>query len=144
MSDGDGYLLDTNVCIALINGRPPRMRERLAGALAEGAPVAVPAVAAFELWFGVAKSEPRRRRANRVRVEAFLAGPVEVIPFAEEDAPVTGRIREVLRAAGTPIGPYDLLIAGQAVSRGLTVVTANGREFGRVAGLSWVNWAADA
>jgi tRNA(fMet)-specific endonuclease VapC len=134
------YLLDTNACIAIINGRPEQVRARLERAATEGVTIAVPAVALFELWYGVAKSA--RREANAERLHTFLAGPIEVLPFESDDAHAAGRIRAALEAAGTPIGPFDLLIAGQAVNRGLTLVTANGAEFARVLDLAWQDWAA--
>ena len=134
------YLLDTNACIAVINGRPEQVRAHLERALGGGDAVAVPVVALFELWYGVAKSA--RREANAERLHTFLAGPLEVLPFESDDAHAAGRIRAALEAAGTPIGPYDLLIAGQALNRGLTLVTANGAEFARVADLAWQDWAA--
>jgi tRNA(fMet)-specific endonuclease VapC len=72
------YLLDTNACIALINGTPPAIRPRLEWVLKDGASVAVSAVVAFELWYGAAKSA--RRQANRQRLETFFAGPLELVP----------------------------------------------------------------
>ena len=96
---------------------------------------------AVELWFGVARSEPTRRPVNETRLRAFLSGPLETLPFEPEDARAAGAIRGILRAAGTPIGAYDLLIAGQALARGLTVATSNLREFTQVAGLDCVDWA---
>jgi len=133
------YLLDTNACIAVINGRPPAVRARLAKALDAGAEVLVPTVVAYELWYGVAKSE--HAEANARRVETFFAGPVGVLPFEEEDARSAGRVRAALEASGKPIGAYDVLIAGQAVCRNLTLVTANAKEFARVKGLPWEDWA---
>ncbi|HEX6015049.1 MAG TPA: PIN domain-containing protein [Geminicoccaceae bacterium] len=134
------YLLDTDTCIAIIEDRPARARRRLAEARRAGATIAVPTVALFELWFGVARSAPARKPANEARLREFLSGPVEVLPFEAGDARLAGEIRETLRAAGTPIGAYDLLIAGQALARGLTVATANLCEFARVDGLSVTNW----
>jgi tRNA(fMet)-specific endonuclease VapC len=134
------YLLDTNACIALINGRPAGVRQRLEWALKEGAVVAVSAVVAFELWYGAAKST--RRQANRQRLETFIAGPLDLLPFDEEDARFAGEIRATLEAAGTPIGAYDLLIAGQALRGGSTLVTANPTEFSQVAELRWEDWAS--
>lgn len=64
-----------------------------------------------------------------------------MLDFDDEDARTAGHVRAALEKAGTRIGAYDLLIAGQAVRRALTVVTANASEFGRVAGLSWQDWA---
>ena len=132
------YLLDTNACIALINNKTPSIRTRLQRALAADAKVLVSSVVAFELWYGVAKSA--RPEANARVVETFLAGPVSLLAFEPEDAKVAGRVRAGLEAAGTPIGAYDLLIAGQALRHTLTLITANGREFGRVKGLEWEDW----
>lgn len=133
------YLLDTNACIALINGRPPSVRTRLHKALAVDAEVLVSSVVAFELWYGVAKSA--RPEANARLVEAFFAGPVRLLAFEPEDGKVAGRVRASLEAAGKPIGAYDLLIGGQALRHELTLITANGREFGRIKGLEWEDWA---
>jgi tRNA(fMet)-specific endonuclease VapC len=133
------YLLDTNACIALIECRPPQVRARLAGALKAGDQVLVSAIAAFELWYGVAKSA--RPEANASRVATFLAGPVAILPFDDEDAESAGAIRAAAEKVGRPIGPYDLLMAAQALRRNLTLVTSNAREFSRVRGLVWEDWA---
>lgn len=133
------YLLDTNACIALIEGRPPQVRARLAGTLKSGDEVSVSAIAAFELWYGVAKSA--RPEANAPRVATFFAGPVAILPFDDEDAESAGAVRATSERAGRPIGPYDLLMAGQALRRDLTLVTSNAREFSRVRGLVWQDWA---
>jgi tRNA(fMet)-specific endonuclease VapC len=132
------YLLDTNACIAIINDAPAVARERFAAALAKGATIAVSAVAAFELWYGAGKSG--RREFNTGRVTTFLDGPVEIVPFDEQDAREAGRVRAALERKGTPIGAYDALIAGQALARHAIVVTANAAEFGRVAGLTREDW----
>jgi tRNA(fMet)-specific endonuclease VapC len=134
------YLLDTNACIALLNGSPPHVRPRLEQTLKDGASVAVSAVVAFELWYGAAKSA--RRQANRQRLETFFAGPIDLVAFYEEDARVAGEIRATLEMAGTPIGAYDLLIAGQALRYDATLVTANSAEFSRVPDLRWQDWAS--
>ena len=136
------YLLDTNACIALINNRPATVRQRLEQAVKQGDALTVSAVVAFELWYGAAKSA--RREANHRRLETFLSGPVDLVPFDDEDARTAGEIRARLEAAGRPIGAYDLLIAGQALRRGMTVVTANVSEFSRVAELRWEDWALPA
>jgi tRNA(fMet)-specific endonuclease VapC len=133
------YLLDTNACIAVMNRKPTVLRARLDRALAGDAELFVSAVAAFELWYGVAKSA--RQETNAQRVQTFFAGPVSLLPFEEEDARSAGRIRAALEAAGKSIGAYDLLIAGQALQRNLTLVTANVREFKRIEGLVWEDWA---
>lgn len=136
------YLLDTNACIALINGNPPAVRVRLQKASASGANVFVSSVALFELWYGVAKST--REEFNRKRLETFLAGPIFILPFADLDARMAGSVRAALESTGRPIGAYDLLMAGQALRHKLTLVTANVREFSRVKELLWQDWAKPA
>ena len=133
------YLLDTNACIAVINGEPAKVRARMQKVSAAGAHVLVSSVAVFELWYGVAKSA--KQEFNRKRLETFLAGPILVLPFEDADAQVAGSVRAVLEAAGRPIGAYDLLMAGQALRHRLTLVTANVSEFSRVKGLYWQDWA---
>ena len=133
------YLLDTNGCIALINGAPATVRTRLQKATAGGAHVLVSSIAVFELWYGVGKST--RQEFNRKRLDAFLAGPILVLPFEDADARVAGSVRAALEAAGKPIGAYDVLMAGQALRHRLTLVTANVSEFSRVKGLAWQDWA---
>jgi tRNA(fMet)-specific endonuclease VapC len=133
------YLLDTNVCIALINDNPVEVRRRAQKAAAEESKLFVSSVASFELWYGVRKS--LREDFNSKRLEIFFAGPVLILPFEGEDAKIAGAIRATLEQTGKPIGAYDLLIAGQAVNRHLTLVTANVSEFARVKGLKWQDWA---
>lgn len=94
---------------------------------------------AFELWYGVSKSP--RHEFNTKRLETFLAGPIIPLPFEDEDAKVAGSVRAALEISGKPIGAYDVLIAGQALKRQLTLVTANVSEFSRVKGLVWQDWA---
>jgi tRNA(fMet)-specific endonuclease VapC len=132
------YLLDTNACIAIINGRPQGVRRRLRSALTRGEPVAVSSIVLFELWYGVAKSA--RPAANTERLAVFLA-PLKTLPFDGDDAGAAGAVRAALEQAGTPIGAYDTLLAGQAIRRRLVLVTANVAEFARVTGLTWQNWA---
>lgn len=133
------YLLDTNACIALINGRPAPVRTQFQRAVREGSEFFVSSVTAFELWYGVGKST--KREFNKQRLETFFSGPMQLLPFDNEDAVVGGGIRAELEARGKPIGAYDVLIAAQAVGRKLTLVTANAAEFGRIKTLPWVNWA---
>jgi tRNA(fMet)-specific endonuclease VapC len=132
------YLLDTNACIALINGKNASVRARFGRAIDAGVEVMVPTVAAFELWFGVSNSA--RPETNAAAVETFFSGPVQLLAFEEEDARRAGELRAALERIGKPIGAYDVLIAGQALCRKLTLVTANAREFGRVKGLVWEDW----
>jgi tRNA(fMet)-specific endonuclease VapC len=132
------YLLDTNACIALINGRPSVVRKRLRLSLERGDRVWLSSVALFELWYGVAKSELEERNTERL---AVFMSPFEVLTFDEEDARRAGAVRAMLERAGSPIGAYDLLIAGQALRHELVLVTANVAEFSRVAHLRWEDWS---
>lgn len=133
------YLLDTNACIALINRTSAAVRSRFQRAIGGGANIYVSSVVTFELWYGVAKS--LHQSQNTQRLEVFLAGPIILLPLENEDARVAGSVRASLQASGTPIGAYDVLIAGQALARQYTLVTANVSEFSRVKGLSWQDWA---
>ena len=134
------YLLDTNACIALINGSEANVRRRFQRAVARESVILLSSIVAFELWYGVAKSQ--RKESNAVRLDAFLAGPLEWTLFDEEDARAAGTIRAELEVVGKPIGAYDVLLAGQARRHSATLVTANAREFARVSGLKWEDWAA--
>jgi len=134
------YLLDTNVCIALINGKPIGVRRRFEEVSASGATITTSSVVVFELWYGVGKSA--RPGANTERLNVFLGGPIDVLEFDSEDGREAGRIRAAQEAVGTPIGAYDLLIAGQALRRGARLVTSNASEFARVTDLVWEDWAA--
>jgi tRNA(fMet)-specific endonuclease VapC len=136
------YLLDTNAVIALLRDEPAIFRKRLRRTVSRGAAIAVSSIVLYELWYGVARSARRRENAERLRV--FLSGGIEVSAFDEEDAKTAGELRATLEGAGTPIGPYDLLIAAQALRTGATLVTANLAEFTRVPGLQWQDWTAKA
>jgi len=134
-----GYLLDTNACIALVNRTSEPLRKRFSKAVESAEPIWVSSVSLYELWYGVAKSV--QTEANTLRLNLFLAGPLRVLEFGEEDARCSGEIRNSLERIGKPIGSYDLLIAGQALTRKLTLITANTKEFRRIKGLLWQDWA---
>jgi tRNA(fMet)-specific endonuclease VapC len=136
------YLLDTNAVIALLKDEPAIFRKRLRRTVSKGATIAVSSIVLSELWYGVARSTRRRENTQRLRV--FLSGGVAVSAFSEEDAMTAGDLRATLEAARTPIGPYDLLIAAQALRSDATLLTANVSEFARVPGLQWQDWAAKA
>ena len=133
------YLLDTNAVIALLRNEPASVRSRLRQAVSKDVPVAVSTVVLYELWYGVARSARRQENTDRLRV--FLSGTVGVVVFDDDDARAAGELRAALEAARTPIGPYDLLIAAQALRRSTTLVTANSAEFARVSGLAWQDWS---
>ncbi|MDZ7855843.1 type II toxin-antitoxin system VapC family toxin [Sphaerotilus sp.] len=127
------YLLDANAVIAALNEPAGLVSVRLRALVP--ADVGVSAVVMHELYFGAYKSQ--RRERNMALVDALR---FEVLPLDTEDARHAGEIRAWLAAQGTPIGAYDLLIAGQARARGLVLVTRNLREFERVPGLVSENW----
>jgi tRNA(fMet)-specific endonuclease VapC len=134
------YLLDTNACIALINGTEINVRRRFKRAVARESVILLSSIVAFELWYGVAKS--RRKDSNTQRLETFLGGPLEWALFDEDDARAAGTVRAELETVGRPVGAYDVLLAGQARRRGATFVTSNTKEFARVKGLKSEDWAA--
>ena len=134
------YLLDTNACIALISGTEINVRRRFKRAVARESVILLSSIVAFELWYGVAKSQQKDR--NTQRLETFLGGPLEWALFDEDDARAAGTVRAELETVGRPVGAYDVLLAGQARRRGAIVVTSNTKEFARVQGLKWEDWAA--
>jgi tRNA(fMet)-specific endonuclease VapC len=101
---------------------------------------ALPTIVLFELRYGIAKSA--RPQDNAERLATFLELPIAILPFEPDDAEEAGDIRAALEPAGTPIGPYDILIAAQARRRGATLVTAKLREFARVPRLKTEDWTA--
>ena len=131
--------LDTNVVIASIKRKPYRVRERLLQSLAAGDAVGLSAIALFEMWYGISKSA--RRHESETNLLDFLTLDIAAWPFDAQDAQEAGDIRAALARAGTPIGPYDVLIAAQARRRNATLITANEREFSRVPGLKTQDWA---
>jgi tRNA(fMet)-specific endonuclease VapC len=133
------YLLDTNACNALINSTEVNVRRRFQRAVARESVILLSSIVAFELWYGVAKSQ--RKDSNTQRLEAFFAGPLEWTLFDDEDPRAAGTVRAELEAVGKPIGAYDVLLAGQARRRGVTLVTSNTKEFARVPRLKWEDWA---
>ena len=130
--------LDTNIIIAVINQRAAAARQRLMKTLHEGTIVGIPTVVLYELWYGIKKSA--RAQQNTDALDGFLALDVTPWPFEPEDAEEAGDVRAALERLGTPIGPYDMLIAAQARRRGAILVSANKNEFARVPGLQTQDW----
>lgn len=131
-------LLDTNAIIAVMNDAPREVADILAERLAAREQIAISSIVLFELWFGIAKSS--RKSGNAEKLHDVLGSPIQQLAFDSEDALVAGRVRQELSIKGTPIGPYDVLIAGQALRHGATLVTANSKEFKRVRGLKLEDW----
>jgi tRNA(fMet)-specific endonuclease VapC len=132
--------LDTNIIIFAINRRKPAIAKRLTAELRAGAALIVPAIVLFELEYGIAKSA--RRAQARAILDNFLEAGFEQPAFDAEDAREAGEIRAELDRQGTPIGPFDCLIAAQARRRGAALVTMNRREFERVPRLVVTDWGA--
>ncbi len=133
------YLLDTNVCIRLLNGRTPAVAHRLQGH--RPAEVVLCSVVRAELIHGAHRSS---RPAENLRLLERFFAPFASLPFDDHCAAAYGRVRYDLERAGALIGPNDLLIAATAVAHDLTLVTANTREFARVIGLALENWESAA
>lgn len=127
-------LLDTNICIYIINAKPADVLERFRQyRMGE---VGLCSIVAAELAFGVAKSGSLR---NHQALEMFLA-PLTILPFDQQASWVYGDLRADLQKRGTPIGSLDTLIAAHALSQQATLVTNNTREFAMVPGLRLENW----
>ncbi|MDR7049623.1 tRNA(fMet)-specific endonuclease VapC [Duganella sp. 3397] len=129
------FMLDTNICIFTIKNKPAHAREQF---IRQHGLMCISTVTLAELFYGVEKSANPSR--NLAEVEGFAAR-LEVLDFDGHAAAHTGQIRAELTRNGTPIGPYDQMIAGHARSRGLIIVTNNRREFDRVPGLRVEDWS---
>ena len=129
--------VDTNVFVEVLRNRNLAVRRAFASAITGSDPVVTSLIVFHELMFGaVRRHDPV---AERIKVRRVLS-QVGIEPLDARDVTVAAEIRGDLGRRGMPIGPYDLLIAGQALARGWTVVTNNVREFSRIDGLSVVDW----
>jgi tRNA(fMet)-specific endonuclease VapC len=128
------FLLDTNAVVHLLR----RLESPVASRVRSHAPsdIGLSSISIHELYYGAFKSE--RKEHGVGVVDALL---LDVLEFDREDGRHAGEIRATLAKQGRPIGPYDVLIAGQARARDLTLVTANVGEFRRVEGLRVENWS---
>lgn len=130
------YMLDTNFLIYTIKNKPEAVRQKFE---AHDGEICASSVTAMELLYGAHKSQAVRR--NLDAVEGLLAR-LDVLDFDLAAAEHAGQIRADLAASGSPIGPFDVMIAGHARATGMHLVTNNEREFRRVSGLRLANWAA--
>lgn len=128
------YLLDTNICITLINERPKKVLAHFKRHSFED--IGISSITASELAFGVAKSASSK---NSAALEAFLL-PLNVVDYDAGAAMIYGDIRATLEKQGKTIGPLDMLIAASALSRQLILVTNNEKEFRRISKLKVENW----
>jgi tRNA(fMet)-specific endonuclease VapC len=129
------YLLDTNVCVDILSRRYPSVTERVR--ISSPQDLCLSSVVVAELRYGADRSQ--RRAENHERID-ILTAEIQCLDFDLAAARVYGRIRSTLEAEGSPIGPYDMMIAAHALSQGLIVVTDNEREFRRISGLEVENW----
>lgn len=129
------WLLDTCVLSDFARGEAGTLRRLKAASPAE---IAVSAITVMEVEYGLARAPVRAARVGPVM--RALLGAINIVPFSAEDARAAAALRAALEGKGRPIGAYDLLIAGCALSRGMALVTSNTREFGRVSGLRLENW----
>jgi tRNA(fMet)-specific endonuclease VapC len=129
------YLLDTNICIYIINKKPVSAVEKIKTFSPDD--IKLSSVSVGELEYGVSKSADREKNRNALLkfVSCF-----EILSFNDSDAEVFGIIRAYLEKKGTVIGPYDMQIAAQAVSRKLILITNNIKEFSRIPQLMLDNW----
>ena len=129
------WLLDTNAIIAMMTRRSAAMLRRVEAK--EPGSLAIPSIVAHELYFGAYRS---RKVDFNLETLRLLFSDLVLLDFDREDARAAGEIRADLARRGTPIGSYDVLIAGQAIARGLPLVTNNIAEFERIAGLRLEDW----
>lgn len=129
------YLLDTNICIGILNDKEPELREKVRSL--KKSDVAICSVIKAELFYGAKKSQHRTK--NEQRLEIFFS-QVQSLPFDDESAEHYGALRALLEQAGSPIGANDLMIAAVAQQHKLTVVTRNEREFKAIPSIQFVTW----
>ncbi|RPJ39514.1 MAG: type II toxin-antitoxin system VapC family toxin [Planctomycetaceae bacterium] len=129
------YLLDTNICIYIINKKPPAVLKRVQSK--QPGQVAISTITLAELEYGVARSRYPDR--NRIALLEFLL-PFTILDFDQEACMEYGQIRALLDVKGKPVGSMDLLLAAQAKAHNLILVTNNEKEFAQVDGLRIENW----
>ena len=129
------YLLDTNICIYIINKKPLKVIEQIKRL--QPHQIKLSSISLGELQYGVSKSRDRER--NRTALIHFVAA-FDIVAFNDADAEIYGLLRADLEKKGKIIGPYDLQIAAQALTRDLILVTNNTAEFERIPNLKLENW----
>lgn len=132
------FSLDSSTAIDFLR-KPSAGLVRNVAAARDAGRLGISSVVLFELAYG---AERRVHPTHMERLQVFLQGDVAVFEFEAEDAWAAGELRAELERGGSGIGPYDTLIAGQALRRGFTVVSANTREFSRIPGLLLEDWRA--
>ncbi|MGU7779982.1 PIN domain-containing protein [Burkholderia sp. PU8-34] len=134
------YMLDTNICSFIMRERPPEVLSRLQACVGAQHRIVVSAITYAEMRFGTIGRKASPKHADLV--SAFVARLDGVLPWDTAAIDATTAVRAELAARGTPIGANDASIAGHAIAAGAVLVTNNTREFSRVGGLSFEDWAA--
>ena len=129
------YMLDTNICIYLINNKDPNLAKKIARVPVDE--ICISTISLAELEYGVSKSQQTAKNAQAL---AKFLSILSVVDFDDSAAQVYGEVRANLECNGTVIGDMDMLIAGHAKSKGYILVTNNEQEFKRVEGLIIENW----
>ena len=133
------YLLDTNICIYVINEKPKKVLRKF-----EQYPVhefGISSITHAELQYGVAKS--KHKDTNQNALDEFLL-PLTILPFhGKRLVACYGEIRSLLESKGKTIGPLDMLIAAHALGLDLTIISNNIKEFSRIPNLKCENWISE-
>src|SRR4051812_30706745 len=129
------YILDTNICIGIINGKEPALREKIKSKVKDD--IVICSIIKAELLYGAKKSQQRAKNEHRLSV---LFSEIRSLPFDDESAEHYGTLRTLMEQAGIVIGANDLLIAAVAQQNQLTLVTRNHREFARIPSLKLEVW----
>ena len=129
------YLIDTNICIYIMNNRPPEVIQKFKSK--DAGQISISSITVSELYYGVSKSKYPKK--NLIRLQEFLM-PFEILAYDESASKLYGKIRAQLEKSGDVIGPLDLLIAAHALSLNLVLITNNEKEFNRVKTLKVENW----
>jgi tRNA(fMet)-specific endonuclease VapC len=133
------YMLDTNICIYIINKKPEAYIAKLES-LDKGNQLSISSIVLAELQYGVSNSQ--KKKQNQINLDAFLT-KLNIVPYCEQAAFYYGEIRSTLQKQGNMIGHYDLLIASHAIAEDATLVTNNASDFIRVKDLVIDEWKND-
>lgn len=130
--------LDSSIAIAILRGARPDVEERLARAFVKHSTLAMSSIVLMELRYGVVRAQNSHRSGQQL--DRLLKARFEILPFTPADAERAAYIRADLAKRGLTIGPFDVLIAAQALERDLTLITNNTREFSRISDLKLEDW----
>lgn len=133
------YMLDTNICSFIMRERPASVLERLQQTVNEQHQIVISVITYYEMLLGTVGRNASPRHTQLV--DAFISRLSIILPWDAASAECAARIKQQLAAKGTPIGGNDIMIAGHALAADCVLVTNNTREFARVEGLHFEDWA---